>query len=194
MELINRFIVIVDNDSTQPSDAIILLEGDGFNRYQKAADLYKAKYSKRIVFSGGSSDLNYGSFPFDEVCPFLLREGIPKSDIIHEGNSKNTWQQAYEVVKLAVNNNWSKIILVASNYHQYRAYLTFLKANQELNGNLIIYNEPVRNLSWFNEMKWGNRFKLLEQEFIKIEEYSKLGHLCNFEEAINYQRWKESQQ
>ena len=36
-----KFISVVDNDILKPSDAIILLEGDGLNRYQKAVELYK---------------------------------------------------------------------------------------------------------------------------------------------------------
>ena len=31
-----RFIAVVDNDILRSSDAIILLEGDGLNRYRKA--------------------------------------------------------------------------------------------------------------------------------------------------------------
>ena len=48
-----KFIAIVDNDNIQKSDAIILLEGDGFNRYRKAVELYKEGYAEKIVFSGG---------------------------------------------------------------------------------------------------------------------------------------------
>ena len=35
-----KIIAIIDNDILFPSDAIILLEGDGLNRYQKAVELY----------------------------------------------------------------------------------------------------------------------------------------------------------
>jgi hypothetical protein len=45
-------MAIVDNDCLKPSDAIILLEGDGFYRFQKAVDLYKRGLGKKIVFSG----------------------------------------------------------------------------------------------------------------------------------------------
>lgn len=41
-------MAIVDNDCLQPSDAIILLEGDGFNRFQKAADLYHQGIGKKL--------------------------------------------------------------------------------------------------------------------------------------------------
>ena len=45
-----KFIALVDNDQILVSDAIVLLEGDGFNRYIKATDLYKMRYSKKIIY------------------------------------------------------------------------------------------------------------------------------------------------
>ena len=65
-------MAIVDNDCLQPSDAIILLEGDGFNRFQKAADLYHQGMGKKVVFSGNIVNKEYGSYPFEEIKPFIL--------------------------------------------------------------------------------------------------------------------------
>ena len=39
----------------------------------------------------------------------------------------------------------------------------------------------------------GVRFERLEQEFIRIQKYSQLGHLATYGEAIDYQKWKELQ-
>jgi hypothetical protein len=58
---------------------------------------------------------------------------------------------------------------------------------------LILYNAPVRNLGWFSETGWGTRFNRLEKEFERIERYSTMGHLATYEEAIEYQKWKEEQ-
>ena len=44
-----KFIALTDNDSIQKSDAIILLEGDGFNRYKKAVDLYNVLWTFILV-------------------------------------------------------------------------------------------------------------------------------------------------
>ena len=149
-----KFIVFVDNDVLEKSDAIILLEGDGFNRYRKAVDLYKNGFSDKIIFSGGVTDLDYGSYPFEEILPKILAEGIPKDAIIHESNSRNTYEQAIEVIKICIKNKWTKIILIATHDHQYRAYLTFLNQVLKTNENIILFNAPVRNLGWFNETGW----------------------------------------
>ena len=193
MKITNRekFIALVDNDSIDVSDAIVLLEGDGYNRYNKAAELYKNGFSKKLVFSGGITDYDYGSFPFKDIYPKLLSEGIPKKAIIHEDQSKNTLQQAIQVIKMAKTNKWKKILLVATHDHQYRAFLTFLKQVLINNCDIQLFNCPVRNLKWFYKNSWGRRIDNIEKEFLKIEKYMKLGHLSTYEEAIKYHEMKE---
>lgn len=187
-------IALVDNDGLKKSDAIVLLEGDGLNRYEKAVTLYKQNWASRIIFSGGIVDYEYGSFPFSDVLPHMLIKGVPESDIIHEDKSLNTREQAVEVINLAVSNGWNRLILVATHEHQYRAYLTFLRVVLDTGSNIILYNSPVRNLTWFTSNPWGRRIDRLKQEFDRIDKYSGLGHLATYEEAIIYQEWKERQE
>lgn len=188
-----KFIALVDNDCIQKSDAIILLEGDGLNRYQKAVDLYNSKFADKIIFSGGITDYEYGSYPFSDVLPHILRTGVPADVIIHEDKSLNSREQAIGVIKMAIQNKWTRLILIATHDHQYRAFLTFLREVIDSNTGIILYNAPVRNLPWFSETNWGTRFERLEKEFDRIEKYAGLGHLATFEEAIEYQKWKEQQ-
>lgn len=187
-----KVMAIVDNDCLTKSDAAILLEGDGFHRFQKAVDLYNRGIVSKIVFSGNIIDKDYGSYPFEEVKPFILKGGVPEEDLIHEDVSLHTQQQAVEVVKMAMKNGWKKLALVASHEHQYRAYLTFLRQVLDTKSGLILYNAPVRNLNWFVDSGWGMRFERLTAEFERIEKYSAMGHLANADEVIEYQKWKES--
>ena len=187
-------MAIVDNDCLKPSDAIILLEGDGFHRFQKAVDLYKKGLGKKIVFSGAIVQKEYGSYPFEEVKPFILNAGVPEEDLIHEDKSLQTRQQAVEVVRMAMEEGWKRLALVASHEHQYRAYLTFLRQVLDSKSGIILYNAPVRNLDWFVDSGWGMRFDRLKAEIERIEKYSAFGHLANAQEVVEYQRWKENQQ
>lgn len=188
-----KCIAIIDNDILRESDAIVLLEGDGLHRYQKSVELFNQGWAKKIIFSGGITDYEYGSFPFSDVIPHILKNGVPEDAMIFENKSLNTKEQATEVIKILNYNKWKSIILVASHEHQYRAYLTFLRQIIDLNNNIIVYNSPARNLGWFNDSGWGNRFDRIDIEFEKIDKYSKLGHLATFKEVIDYQRWKEAQ-
>ncbi len=185
-------MAIVDNDCLTESDVAVLLEGDGFFRFQKAVELYQQGMVKKIVFSGNIVDKDYGSYPFEEVKPFILEHGVLECDLIHEDKSQQTKQQAQEVVKMALENGWKKLALIASHEHQYRAYLTFLREVLDTNSGLILYNAPVRNLNWFIDSGWGTRFDRLSAEFERIEKYSEMGHLATAQEVIEYQKWKES--
>lgn len=191
MNSIDKFIILISNETIKKSNAIILLEGDGINRVNHAIWLYKNNYANKIVFSGNVTNYENGSFPISDIQPLLLKSGVKKEDIFHENISKNTHEQAVEIVNIAKNSKWDKIILVASHYHQYRAYLTFLKVILESYPSLIMFNSPVRNLNWFEDLIWGKRFELLELEFKKIEEYKT--HIASFEKAIKYHKWKEMQ-
>ena len=185
-------MAIIDNDCLSKSDAAILLEGDGYNRYQKAVELYKTGLVSKIVFSGNILDKDYGSFPFEEIKPLMLAEGVLEQDVVFENKSKNTYEQAIEVVKLANKNGWNKIVLVASSDHQYRAYLTFLRQIIDSKSNLVLFNAPARNLPWFLDEGWGMRIDRLSREFDRIERYTDFGHLATPNEVIEYQKWKES--
>ena len=188
-----KILAIVDNDCLSMSDAIILLEGDGFDRFRKAVSLYKQGKAPKIVFSGNITDYDYGSYPFAEVLPRMLEAGVPEDDIIHEDKSLNTREQAVEVVRMALERGWKKLILVASHEHQYRAYLTFLREVLDSKSGITLYNAPARNLDWFVDKGWGTRFERLEAEILRIEKYTELGHLANAQEVIDYQKWKEAQ-
>ena len=188
-----KILAIVDNDCLSTSDAIILLEGDGFDRFRKAVSLYKQGKAPKIVFSGNITDYDYGSYPFEEVLPRMLEAGVPEDDIIHEDKSLNTREQAVEVVRMAQERGWKKLILVASHEHQYRAYLTFLREVLDSKSGITLYNAPARNLDWFVDKGWGTRIERLEAEILRIEKYTEMGHLANAQEVIDYQKWKEAQ-
>jgi uncharacterized SAM-binding protein YcdF (DUF218 family) len=123
----------------------------------------------------------------------MLEEGVPEEDIIHEDKSLNTREQAVEVVRMAQERGWKKLILVASHEHQYRAYLTFLREVLDSKSGITLYNAPARNLDWFVDKGWGTRFERLEAEILRIEKYTEMGHLANAQEVIDYQKWKEAQ-
>ncbi len=185
-------MAIVDNDCFTKSDAAILLEGDGFFRFRKAVELYNNGMVKKIVFSGNTIDKDYGSYPFEEIKPYIIEGGVREEDLIHENKSLNTRQQAVEIVNIATNNGWKRLALVASHEHQYRAYLTFLREVLDRKCKIILYNTPVRNLNWFVDSGWGMRYDRLISEFDRIEKYSAMGHLATAQDVIEYQKWKES--
>lgn len=194
MNLIDKFIVLVSFDKIKNADAIIYLEGDGYNRLDKVFELYNNGHANKIVFSGGIEDLNYGSYPGDKIIPLLIKKGVKKSDIILEDKSLHTGEQAINVIELCEKKKWKRILLVASHYHQFRAFLTFFNVLHDKNMHRVldIINVPVRNLSWFEVNPWGTRFEILETEFNKMYKYISKDLDNHFYNIIEYYKWKET--
>jgi uncharacterized SAM-binding protein YcdF (DUF218 family) len=164
------------------ADAIVCLEGDGQNRTQKALELFQQGFAPLIIVSGA-----YDNPPFSivavKMADYLFQAGVPKEKIIIEGKSQNTKEQAEEVFKIVKESNLQKIILVASEFHQLRAYLTFLKAMEDADLKIVITNVPAK----------GEYQDLFDEELRKIQEYQKKGHILSFEKALEYQTWKYQQ-
>lgn len=182
------FLILTNSCKITFADAVILLEGDGYSRISKAVSLIKEGWAKTLVFSGGIDNESVGSFTLEKCKTKIVDAGFDINNIIHESNSQNTREQALEVIELCLKNNWKKIILVASHYHQYRAFLTFLKVleEKELLDRIHIMNSPAI-LDWFEESHSGNkRFDLLNDEFDKIEKYRLNSHVSSFDSAVKY--------
>jgi len=182
-----KILALVLSEPPKKADAIVLLEGDGYFRVKKAIQLYEEKWSKKIIVSGGIINYANGSYP--NLLNFLLKK-VPKKSIIIESKSKNTREQAVNVISIAKKNKWKKIILIASHYHQLRAFLTFLKVIEENKILIQIINAPATDLPWFEKNKWGRRIDLFSEEINKITLYKK--HVISYKKAINYQYWKEN--
>jgi uncharacterized SAM-binding protein YcdF (DUF218 family) len=189
-----KLTAITNNDSIKKSNAVILLEGDGHSRINQTIKIFKRGLAENIVVSGGITTNPPFTTPASILAEEIYKEDIPKDKVIIEEKSLNTYEQGIEIMKLAKANGWKSIILVASHFHQPRAFLTFLKAMNDSEIKIQIFNSPARELSWFEKTSMGlSRLELLEDEFKKIDEYGKKGHLATIDEAIAYQQWKEEQ-
>ena len=101
-------------------------------------------------------------------------------------------------LQIAHERGWTKIILVASPYHQVRAFLTFLAElkKQGQAERVKIINAPA-DLSWYRPASGRGReaVDLLTQEEIpRIEQYQKKGDVAGVEEGIAYLQYWKSQQ
>ena len=176
------------------ADAAILLQGDGFARCAETARLFKERLAPLIVISGGVSAPERGAVPAQQLADELVRLGVPVEHIRLENRSLNTREQAINVIEMAEREQWLRLSLVASNFHHYRAYLTFLRRMDEVEAKLLFFSSPARDLPWFGETAQGKRVDLLKLEFAKVEEYrAKYNHVASYARAIEYQKWKEEQ-
>ena len=188
---LSEMLALVFNDRVLKSEAIVCLTGDGLARVPRTAELFKDKLGKWIIVSGGYDNPPF-SLPAKKLKKELIKQGVSPKKIILEQDSQNTREQAKNVMEIVKKRKWKKIILVASHFHQPRAFMTFLKAMKDARMKIFIFNAPAKELSWFNELPSGfSRFQLLGKELKKVNQYQKKGHLADLKEVIDYQKWKE---
>lgn len=116
-------------------DAIVILGGgvyengnfkeDSVNRLLSGYFLYTNTH-KPIILSGGSAGGNIQeSYTMYSV---LQRLNVKKEDIIIESQSRDTDDNALNVIKICERKNYRSIALVTSAYHMPRAYKLFGKS------------------------------------------------------------------
>jgi uncharacterized SAM-binding protein YcdF (DUF218 family) len=189
-----QYLAMIANDTLKKADAIVILEGDGFARIPEGVRLYKEGWAPVVVISGGVNNPPH-STTASEMMPEVVKLGVPQSAILLEEKSQHTRDQAVYLSAICKERGWTRMIMVASHYHQYRAYLTLFKGLQEagLDRAVELINAPARDLPWFAHETQGRRIDLLQGEFERIERYAPQGHLASYEDVLAYQEWKEQQ-
>ena len=192
-ELFTIFTLINDIECNQ-ADAVILLEGDGLSRIADACNLVLEGFAPILVFSGGIDNESNGSFTYEKCKSEIDKYNLKPDQLMLELDSKHTRDQAEKIIAMCKVNKWTKIILVASNFHIYRAFLTFVKVLEEekLMKEIDVFIKSV-HLSWFEQLNWGKRIEMFKSEVSKIKEYQTKGHIPNYDVIIEYFKWKEDQ-
>lgn len=129
--------------------AIVAISGgDTSARAEEAIRLYKNGWATRLVFSGAAMDKTGPSNAFT-MRQKAIKESVPIGAIIVEEESVNTKENATNTLALLQKNNFERIILVTSAYHQRRASLEFDKRTEGTP--LFIVNHPVKHDDQWSE-------------------------------------------
>ncbi|MDQ1088320.1 YdcF family protein [Siphonobacter sp. SORGH_AS_1065] len=108
--------------------------GNSADRILQPLFLYKEGKVKKILISGGSGSVSAQADSASEgrAAAYLLEvAGVPKADIMLEGTSRNTRENAVNTAKL-LRGKEQKIVLVTSAYHMRRAVGCFEKVNLKI--------------------------------------------------------------
>lgn len=136
---------LVDPKCT-PADAIIAVSGgDTTARVAEAIKLYNEGWSKKLVFSGAALDTS-GPSNAEAMRTQAINMGVPSSDILTEGNSLDTTENAF--LTSALVGSVDRIIVVTSPYHQRRAGLEFKRF---FGDSVQVVNHPTRH-----DRQWQN--------------------------------------
>jgi uncharacterized SAM-binding protein YcdF (DUF218 family) len=131
----------VRHDQWGTANAIVLLGGGSemtdqgpemgafsYGRLVKAFELYRSCKSRsedcRIVSSAGDTS-GYGKSEAELYAEALERLGAARSDLIVEGRSMNTWQNAQFTAEILAGQQPDRVVLVTSGLHVRRSVLYF---------------------------------------------------------------------
>ncbi len=145
---------LIRTDAPTRTDAVIALAGDPRSlREQKAAELYKQGLAGKVVVSG--IPLAWGAHTGEAARSYLLRLGIPASDVFVLKESWNTRREATGFALLMRRHGWQSAILVTSPFHSRRARYTFQRAAPDLN--FFSAPVPAQPPEWRPERWWARR-------------------------------------
>jgi uncharacterized SAM-binding protein YcdF (DUF218 family) len=170
-----RFTAVLNAAPLYAGDAIVVLCGQDITpRLRTAATLLARGAAPQIVVTGGTEEP-------PRVVGALAAErrlwgmGVAAERILVEPFATNTAEQARNVLRLVVAQAWKRLLLVASPYHEARAFLTFLRAAQTISRtDLHLQMVPAERTKWWEapEGMTMTRLELLAVEYEKIEAYA----------------------
>lgn len=123
----------LSNTATTQFDTIIVLgypaEEDGTprpemrERVMEGVREYRAGVAPRLIMTGGAAHNRY--VEAHVMAQFAESQGVPASDIIEEGQAKDTIQNAYYSVQIMQKHGWHSAEVISSDSHLRRASLIF---------------------------------------------------------------------
>lgn len=161
-------VYLSPQDSTSPSDAIVVVSGGQTQtRAKHGIELYNKDLAPKIIFSGAA--LDDGPSNAKEMAALARRSGVPDDAIEIDEDAKTTYQNAVNTKRILEESEGKSIILVTSPYHQRRAYITFKKV---LGDGYNIENSSSYDNAWSKSAWWATPFGV----WITVSELIKVGY------------------
>lgn len=191
----DRLLAVCYNLPLLTADAIVVYCGeDCLPRLQVARQLFASGGGQKIVLLGGL-DAPPRVMGAERAVPALMGMGVAFDKLYVETASQHTRDQAVALAKACVEEQWSRVLLVASAYHLPRALLTTIQALAEadLLGTVQVIPVAASHAPWFGAPEGADvdRLTLYGRERAKLETYRGLGHCASDENALAYlQSWE----
>ncbi len=165
---------LVEKDTLEPADIILLLNGDPTTRPNHVVELYGRGLAPTVVIARAedSQGVQFGAYPnvTDSNITMLEKLGVPESHIVQlrpAGGVQHTFDEAQVVHAYCREHSIRKVIIVTSDLHSRRARFIFRKI---FDGDSKIMMSPI------SDRKYGaNNWWRLEDGIIGCQnEYLRL--------------------
>jgi hypothetical protein len=159
-----------------------------------ACQMLKEKRIRKILIADSGPKSGYPGFTLWEKA---LREmGVPKTALsgvdLRQTTTLNTLIEANAMIQYAKRNQYESIYIVASPFHQLRAFMTSVTAAQNFYPEIKIYSHNGHPLPWRDHVVHsqgetsGRRRELIGGEFERIKKYQQKGDLAQDADVLNY--------
>lgn len=151
-------IILLGGGTVYDSDDVLVPPRDALARIAASAENYaackRAAATCHVIVSGGNPQ-RHSSTEADTYLPYLLRQQVPRADIVLENSSRTTYENARNVSAILEGSRYDSLILVTSAYQMPRALLDF------------------------------HRFGLAPQPMISNARHARLGVLPRYDNLVN---------
>lgn len=156
--------------------------GTSANRFTQTLELYRTGKIKRILLTGGKSDIKQKNrLEAIAARELLLRLGIPDSVILLETNARNTRENALFSKQILDSLKYENCLLVTSAFHMKRAKACFDKVGISYTPYAADYKSknPKYNFGYFlkpNPNILGD-WEILLKEWVGLVAYKIVGYV-----------------
>ncbi len=152
-------------DRLEKSDCVVVVSGgETMERTVEGVKLFKEEYAPCILFSGAAKKGNVSNAK--TMRRQAIKERVPEDKIFIEEKATSTYENALFSKPILDKNNFKKIILVTSPYHQRRAYMNF---KYVLGNGYKIINHSSPDSEWSANTWWKSQnINLSLEEFSRV--------------------------
>ncbi|OIP22224.1 hypothetical protein COX95_03315 [bacterium CG_4_10_14_0_2_um_filter_33_32] len=164
MAFLGKFLSPQDN--LDKSDVIIVISGgETIERTAEGVKLFKQGYASYLLFSGAAKSGTVSNAK--GMKNYAIKQGVSSNNILLEEKSTSTYENALFSKNILEKNNFKKIILVTSPYHQKRAYMNF---SFILGRDYNIINHSSSDSNWNSDKWWDNKksVNITMSEFVRV--------------------------
>jgi hypothetical protein len=167
--------------------------------FETGVDLVRQRQAKQVLIPDSAPQCGYPGFQAWHQA--LSASGLGEGDVvgipIAPCSSLNTLTEAEALVRYAVSNGMTRIFVVATPFHQLRAFITTVSVVSREFPALRVYNRVGTALPWNQTVLHSQgvlqctRSELIHTEMARIERYRREGNLVSQDQVFSYLQWRD---
>jgi len=166
-------------------DNHLFLLNSSASRLTQTIELYKLGKIKKLLLSGSSGDIfQKGVAEAENAKRYLIKLGVPETDIIIESKSRNTYENALftkEALQKEILEKDAQLLLITSAFHIYRAEKCFKKVGLNTTPFSVDFHAPQPLVFQLSDLVPSplaiQNWQLLIKEWVGLVVYRMKGYL-----------------